>query len=89
MLTPVNVTYGAVAQTMKHLCDRIPGLSLEVIDLTFPCSHADVLRETEEVIKKYNVPATPSYTGEPQPTGQSPHSRVRMMVLDSIASNPG
>lgn len=74
---------------MKHLCDRQAGLSLEVVDLTFPCSHAEVLRKTEEVIQRYNVPATPSYTGEPKPTGQTPNSRVRMMILDSIASNPG
>lgn len=74
---------------MKHLCDRNPGLSIETIDLTFPCSHAEILRKTEEVIKKYNEEATPSYTGESKPTGRNAHSRIRMMVLDSIASNPG
>lgn len=74
---------------MKHLCDKIPGLKLEIVDIIFPCSHASILKKTEEAIQKYNKDAIPSYSGEARPTGLSPNERVRMIVLDSISSNPG
>ncbi|ORY28005.1 pyridoxal phosphate-dependent transferase [Naematelia encephala] len=82
-------TYGAVGQTMKFICDSNPGVTLEVIDVTFPCSHADVVRKTETVLAKYNKVTKPNYTGEARPEGLSSDKRVRMLVLDAIASNPG
>lgn len=74
---------------MKHLCDRNPGLNLEIIEISFPCSHESIIKKTEEVLAKYNETATPSYTGESKPTGRNAHQRVRMVVVDSIASMPG
>jgi hypothetical protein len=74
---------------MKHLCDRIAGLKLEIIDVTFPCSYKAILEKTEEVVQRYNKPASPNYSGEARPTGQTPNERVRMVVVDSIASMPG
>jgi len=85
----VSTTYGAVSQTIKHLCDRNPALTLEEIEITFPCAHAEIVRKFEEVVSKYNEPAKPSYTGEPKPMGTDQNKRVRLAVIDTIASNPG
>jgi len=89
MLTPVSTTYGAVSQTIKHICDRDRGVSLHEIEITFPCPHSDIVKKFEEVVSKYNEPAKPSYTGEPKPTGRNQNNRVRLAVIDTIASNPG
>ncbi|KAI9633417.1 pyridoxal phosphate-dependent transferase [Dioszegia hungarica] len=84
-----NTTYGAVAQTIKYLVDRNPTLSLEVISLDFPVSHAEIVKRTEEVLAKYNSPAIPNYTGQAKPTGLDVKKRIRGLVIDQIASMPG
>ena len=82
-----STTYGAIAQTMKFVCDRF-GVDLEVIDVEFPCSHAEVLRKTHEVIERYNVEAVSSYTWEAKAAGKHPEKRIRVVVVDTISSNP-
>jgi hypothetical protein len=61
---------------------------MEVVNINFPCPRSLVVEKTEAVLKKYNEPAVPSYTGESKPTGKG-DKRVKMVVLDAIASNPG
>jgi hypothetical protein len=78
-----------VAQTIKYLVDRNPTLSLEVINLDFPVSHAEIVERTEEVLAKYNSPAIPNYTGQAKPTGRDVKRRIRGLVIDQIASMPG
>lgn len=74
---------------MKHICDRNRNVKIEVIEIDFPCSHSSIVAKTEQLLSKYNELAKPSYTGESKPTGHSPHERVRMIIIDSIASMPG
>ena len=84
-----STTYGAVGQIVKHLCDRHPDIRLEVVPVLLPCSHGDITAQTESVLKKYNQQAAPNYTGMSKPSGISTKERVRMVIVDSIASNPG
>lgn len=77
-----------MGQTIKYIADKNP-VTIERIDLRFPCSHAEVLKKTEELFSKYNALAKPDYSGENKPIGITAHSRIRMLVVDTIASNPG
>lgn len=74
---------------MKFYCDMHPEINLDIVDLTFPCSHEDIVRKAEEAITKWNEPAITNYTGQPTPTGKTPDANVRIVIVDSIASNPG
>jgi hypothetical protein len=74
---------------MKYVCDRNPGVSLEIINLTFPCEKLDIIKRTEEVIQRWNEVPKPHHSGQAKPAGKGPHERVRMVVADQIASNPG
>lgn len=84
-----STTYGAVAQTAKYICDRHPKVDLEVVDVTFPCDHSEVLARTAEMIDKWNEPAKPHFSGQAKPAGKTAFERVRMVIVDQIASNPG
>ena len=88
MLTIVSTTYGAIQQMMKFYCDMNPEINLEIINLTFPCSHDTIIKQTEEALAKWNeVNPTEGDEGDnPKGTGDG---RVRLVVVDSIASNPG
>jgi hypothetical protein len=74
---------------MKHICDRDTGVTLHEIELTFPLPHKEIVRRFEGVLSEYNENAKPSYTGEPKATGRNQNKRVRLAVIDTIASNPG
>jgi hypothetical protein len=89
MLITVSTTYGAVQQMMKFYCDMHPEINLDIVDLTFPCSHEEIVRKAEEAIEKWNEPAITNYTGQPTPNPKTPDGRVRIVIVDSIASNPG
>ncbi|KAK4684179.1 hercynylcysteine S-oxide lyase, partial [Tremellales sp. Uapishka_1] len=80
-----STTYGAVAQTLKYLCDRNAKLSLEIVDVVFPCSHASIVEKTQAVLEKYNKATTDSAHA----VGNTAGERVRMVVVDGIASMPG
>lgn len=82
-------TYNAVSQMMKHLCDRYPKIRLEIIICTFPCLHADIVKATEDVLAKHNKPAAQSGSTPLRAEGVKADERVRMVVVDSIASVPG
>ncbi|KAK8850714.1 hypothetical protein IAR55_004634 [Kwoniella newhampshirensis] len=84
-----STTYGAVAQTLKYLADRHPNIRLETIDIHFPTSHASIVQATEDLFEKYNEVAIPNYTGQSKPNGKKPNERVRLVVVDAIASMPG
>jgi hercynylcysteine S-oxide lyase len=84
-----NTTYGAVNQSAKYQCDRHPNIRLESIEIVFPASHAEIIAKTEEVLKKLNKEAKPNYTGTPKPEGNVVGERVKMVIVDQIASNPG
>lgn len=84
-----NTTYGAVNQGVKYICDKHPHLSMETIHLTTPLSHGHILDATRKVLSEINSVAVPDYSGRPRPSGRSVNRRVRMLVLDHIASVPG
>ena len=73
-----STSYGAILQTLRALCDshtRI-NLTVVVIPLTFPTSHAEIVRLTEQAIVANGGVKTK-------------RGRVRMVIADGIASNPG
>ncbi|KAL1412461.1 hypothetical protein Q8F55_000206 [Vanrija albida] len=83
-------TYNAISQTAKYTCDRNPGIRLEIIQLTFPTTHAEIVEKTEALFKKYNQKAKgPRGDSVPNAVAVDGKERVRMVVIDSIASNPG
>ncbi|KAL7420902.1 hypothetical protein Q5752_004856 [Cryptotrichosporon argae] len=84
-----TTTYGAIGQTVKYICDKHPGVRLEVVDVAFPCAHADVVRQTEAVLSRYNELAPLDLSGLPRAVGRNVHARVRAVVVDQIASLPG
>ncbi|WRT70899.1 uncharacterized protein IL334_007898 [Kwoniella shivajii] len=84
-----STTYGAVGQMVKCVCDRNPQIRLEVINDIFPCTHQEILDKTNQVLGKYNQIARPNYTGQSKATGISANERVRAVIVDAIASNPG
>ena len=74
---------------MKYYCDSNPSINLDIIPLPFPLPNDTIVDRAEEAIGRWNVPAIPNYTGQAQPTGKDVDGRVRLVVVDSIASNPG
>lgn len=61
----------------KFVCDKYQGVSYHEIPLAFPETHDEIVRKTEAVLKQYNGGAG------------ARAQRVRMVVVDSIASLPG
>ncbi|RSH95101.1 hypothetical protein EHS25_000187 [Saitozyma podzolica] len=83
-------TYPAISQTLKHICDRYPGVSLEIIKVTFPCAANDIIDKTAEILSTYNLPLQQQrncITMAPQ--GRNLSQRVRLLVTDTISSTPG
>jgi hypothetical protein len=74
---------------MKYYCDQNPNISLDIVDLPFPLPNDVIVDRAEEAISHWNELARPNYTGQAQPTGKTPEQRVRLVVVDSIVSNPG
>jgi hypothetical protein len=89
MLKAVSTTYGAIAQTANYTCDRNPGVTLDTIQVAFPCSHDKIVKQTEAYLSKWNTEAKQSEDGRVNAVGRGEHQRVRMVIVDSIASNPG
>lgn len=88
-LTADASTYNAVSQGLKYVCDRHAGVRLEVIPVTFPTTHAAIVEATAALFRKYNHSVPRNYdalTGTPAPFRGE---RVRLVVVDSIASAPG
>ncbi|OXH22779.1 hypothetical protein J008_06257 [Cryptococcus neoformans] len=84
-----STTYGAVAQMAKRFADVLP-ISLHIVPLTFPCTHAKILTATEDVLAQYNKEAIPNYTGQSRAEGkEGNHQRVRAVLCDVLASMPG
>lgn len=70
-----SITYGAVQQTMKHICDKYPGVKYVEVPVRFPeMSHADVVRATEQALDDHG--------------GKDSSSSRKVVVIDSIASVP-
>ena len=88
MLTAVSTTYGAVQQMMKFYCDMNPEINLDIVNLTFPCSHDTIIKQTEDHLAKWNEVNPTEGDGQHNPKGRGP-GMVRLIVVDSIASNPG
>jgi kynureninase len=76
---------------MKHVCDTHEGVRIEVVPTTFPCAHSELVEATEVLLKKYNKPtgATRGGDGPVVSQGVGKDERVRVVVVDSIASVPG
>jgi hypothetical protein len=73
---------------MKHVCDTQP-VTIQVVNLTFPCSHASIIQKTREMLEKYNEAVDPEQSGDACATGKQTNQRVRMVIVDTVASNPG
>lgn len=84
-----NTTYGAIAQSVKYLCDRHPAISMRVIQLDMPVTHQSIIDTTAAALKELNQLAIPNYTGRPKARGIDVGERVRMVLMDHIASVPG
>lgn len=81
-------TYNAVAQGLKYVCDRHAGVRLEVIPVAFPMTHAELVGRTRALLSRYNATLPQGYEalhGRQGLTGE----RIRLIVVDSIASAPG
>ena len=76
-------------QTMKRICDEHPAMTLEIIPNNQPCPHSTVVKKTEEVLAKYNEVVGDESSLEVNPRDKKPGQRVRLLLIDSIASNPG
>ena len=83
-----STTYGAIGQMVKCVCDRHPGVSIEVIEVKFPCPKSVVVKDTESLLKKYNGSAVPGHAGASMSAVKA-EKRVKMVVVDAISSNPG
>lgn len=58
----------------KQICDKYTDVEYVEIDLTFPMSHGEIVRRTEDMLKTY--------------AGQK-EKRVKLVCVDAIASLPG
>lgn len=58
----------------KFICDKNEGVDYVEIPLNFPETHDQIVKKTEAALKQY---------------GPGSKQRVRMVVVDSIVSNPG
>jgi hypothetical protein len=74
---------------MKFYCDMNPEINLDIINLTFPCSHQTIINQTEELLSQWNEVNPTEGDGAHTPKGKKEGGRVKMVVVDSIASNPG
>ena len=76
---------------MKSYCDMNPEINLDIINLTFPCSHETIINQTEELLGQWNEVNPTEGDEQPSPKGktETEEGRVRLVVVDSIASNPG
>lgn len=83
-----SITYGAIGQMVKCICDCHPGVSIEVIEVNFPCPKSVVVKDTESLLKKYNGNAVPDHVGDSRAASKA-EKRVKMVVVDAISSNPG
>ncbi len=63
----------------KHICDKF-NTTLVEIPLAFPMYHSEILAKTEAVLAELNAVG-----GSPLQHGR----KAKMVVIDSIASNPG
>nr|XP_019007744.1 uncharacterized protein I206_07378 [Kwoniella pini CBS 10737]OCF46525.1 hypothetical protein I206_07378 [Kwoniella pini CBS 10737] len=84
-----STTYGAVGQMVKCICDKNPNIRMEIVNDVFPCSHQEIVKQSEELLSKYNEVAKPNYTGLSKATGIKTDERIRCVIVDAIASNPG
>ncbi|WVO18164.1 hypothetical protein L204_105867 [Cryptococcus depauperatus] len=88
ILVIFSTTYGAIGQMCKYFADSSP-VKLHIISLDFPLTHSEVLRQTEEVLASYNLATKPISTEQCNPIGKTPKTRIRMVLVDVLASNPG
>lgn len=83
-------TYNAVSQMMKHICDKYKGVRIEIVDTPFPCLHSEIVDATEAALAKYNAPTGLTRGAEAPAVARGLGAeRVRLVVVDSIASAPG
>jgi cysteine sulfinate desulfinase/cysteine desulfurase-like protein len=73
----VNVTYGAVARTMRYLCDTNPHLTVSTVDIGAPITHAEIVQAFRSRILA--IKGAPEFTQ---------HSKI-VVVVDAITSGPG
>ena len=73
-----STSYGAILQTLRALCDSHTSINLKlvVLPLTFPTTHAEILRLTEEAFVNGG-------------SKEGSRGKVRMVVVDGLSSNPG
>jgi hypothetical protein len=74
---------------MKFYCDMNLEINLDIKNLTFPCSHENIINQSEEHLGQWNEINPTEGDDQPTPKGKKEDGRVRLVVVDSIASNPG
>jgi hypothetical protein len=74
---------------MKFYCDMNQDINLDIINLTFPCSHERIINQTEELLGEWNEVNPKEGDSQHVPKGKNEGGRVILVVVDSIASNPG
>lgn len=84
-------TYNAVSQMVKHIADKYEGVRIEIVDVAFPCLHSEIVEATEKALATYNKPTGLSRGGETAAVarGVNEKERIKLVVVDSIASAPG
>lgn len=92
MTVPATVTYNAVERTAQYLADRAepPHPTVHTVQLTYPMSHADVVKAFRASIKEIKA-AHPDVQFDIRPEDTSPEGKSNRFVaiIDAIASNPG
>ena len=69
----VSTTYNSISRTAQFLSDIAPNPTSEVLELTFPTTHAEIVKKFSDFLKANPV---------------SPNKK-RVAIIDSIVSNPG
>ncbi|BEI82636.1 hypothetical protein CcaverHIS002_0305040 [Cutaneotrichosporon cavernicola] len=86
-----STTFSSISQMIKCVCDRNEGVRVEIIDVTFPCDHSEIVEATEAVLRKYNKPTGVTRGGDKSTVshGVVDKERVRLVVMDGISCVPG
>ncbi|GMK56458.1 hypothetical protein CspeluHIS016_0302980 [Cutaneotrichosporon spelunceum] len=87
-----TTTFTPIQETIKCVCDRDEGVRIEVIDVTFPCAHSELVEATDAVLHKYNKPTGATRGGDRPPVPQGVGvgtERVRLVLMDGISCVPG
>ncbi|KAF7793726.1 hypothetical protein EIP86_004842 [Pleurotus ostreatoroseus] len=79
VMITMTTTYGNIAKTVQFVHDLHPEVALSVFNLSFPMTHADIIKTFKDHLKTVSRPV---------PTNDNPKPKI-FCVIDTIISNPG